>query len=746
MAVASNDDLHSVAEQWQCRSARAQLQLHCVVLMIRYIVMQVLAHPADASAPAGDSPAGSQDSMRAQAGPASAPSRAMSDVAVASKPLPDAAAAAGASAAAAPVAAAPSHPSSGAASLSQPNTAAEPEADSAAKAGCAAEAEAGCAAEAALATEAEGDAAAEAPSLSLSPRRRDSPRADSPKDPQQDEPSPAAATSARRDEADSPQTPAKPPPLAGLTPFEMAAFDSPFSTRSVDSPAPSERAASGQLPAAAAAAAPAVSDATASAAADEPRHAVGAPRSNLRHMHDASASAPSKPLEAITASPKLVAASPGKTRLSATDAAAAVAPAAAESIPMPAAGGYKSPFEAVAELQPAFSLAPLEPRSQEEPSPAAAAPATAGRAGGSPSGADNSTESLAQRLDQQPWASKAGGKTASGASAASPSRLRPAAGSQSRQSSGGATGGISAVGSGLSGAPSPAFSLNSAASGVSSAASAAPSAVSSTRSAAVSDWPSARDSSADGGGSGSDAASADSAASSLSKRQLYERLADLKAAQLERLTSVRSDNERSADGRSGELGSGGARSGGAGGAGAGAKAGGGRSSRRSHDGGSRRSSKDGSSGGSACSNAAASAAGSARAGEGADADVALCVAIAGAAEDPVLEDSPRGADALAAAAATNATMRSSTDARRWLNPSSLNVIQEEGGTPTKQPGVGVAPPLQNPNGSNLGGGQGRLAARVCSEALVQGVQALQMNVAPIPVNPGGAADSTRRAT
>jgi len=521
----------------------------------------------------------------------------------------------------------------------------------------------------------------------------------------------------------------------------MAAFDSPFSTRSVDSPAPSERAASGQLPAAAAAASPAVSDATASAAADEPRHAVG-PRSNLRHMHHASSSAPSKPLEAITTSPKLVAASPSKTRLSATDAAAAVAPAAAESIPVPAAGGYKSPFEAAAELQPAFSLAP---RSKEEP-PAAAAAATAGRAGGSPSGADDSAESLAQRLDQQPCASKAGGKTASGASAAIPSRLRPAAGSQPRQSSGGAAGGISAADSGLSGAPSPAFSLNSAASGVSSAASAAPSAVSSTRSAAVTDWSSARGSSADGGGGDSNAASADSAASSLSKRQLYERLADLKAAQLEWLTSARSDDEPSADGRSGELGSGGARSGGAGGAGAGAKAGGGRSPPRSHNGGSRRSSRDGSSGGSACSNAAASAAGSARAGDGADADVALCVAVAGAAEDPVLENSPHGADALAAAAATNATMRSSTDARRWLNPSSLNVIQEEGGTPTKQPGVGAAPPPQNPDGSNLGGGQGRLAARVCSEALVQGVQALHMNVAPISVKlkaPGGAADSTR---
>ena len=271
--------------------------------------------------------------------------------------------------------------------------------------------------------------------------------------------------------------PHSPPPHQVLTPFELAARGSPFSVRS------------------AAAASPAAVDPAASEpepgqqGADRAAGSGGDAGPDLTH-----ASAPPRPDLLDTLQPAAQDASAESSTQPAQPPRIDVH--VAESAP-PAAPGYRSPFETAAELQPAFSLAPLVPHkgTQEQAGSGAAAAA-------------------ADALEQQTQAAQVQQHgPPSGPGASEGARLPPAHGSGSLPPSA---------------APSAAAShaLSSAGGNVSNAHSMA---------SIPSSQPSSQPSAAAGSctsAQGREGFASGSSASSLSKRQLAERLRDLKAAQV----------------------------------------------------------------------------------------------------------------------------------------------------------------------------------------------------------------------
>lgn len=559
------------------------------------------------------------------------------------------------------------------------------------------------------------------------------------------------------------QSPPSPPQQqVGLTPFEMAAQGSPFSARSFGtaSPAVSERSIP-QSPAAAwvgaaapdsAAARPAgvppagsrhagAPPALAAAAAQQADSAAADGRSNVRHLHHDSAPPRPDALQQLEPAADAAAASTAVTSAAVSPSCAdAQAPAAAkavvamgasapaqpaESAP-PAAPEYKSPFEAAAELQPAFSLAPLvlPPAGQTSDGSIAAA--------AEPSGEQPQGEA------QQPAPEQLAATAAAVAPQAAASREQRDTSSAAAPL--GRPGGArlpSASGSGLppSAAPSAAtsrvLSLQSSAgvsggniSGARSLASLPSGEPSAPASAAASGWSSAQ---------GSAATDADSVASALSKRQLAQRLASLKAAQFERLKAAASHGSESSHSDSQPAG------------------------RRSDE--SRRSSESagtcgsshpslgdrsepssprspfsaaalkdrignlhlrvGSTGkpSSVPERPSSDGSGAWSSGGGGGDHPGASRSGAHPAAAAAGHGSPSAADRLAAAAQTNSTMRSSAEARHGGQVSGLGVICEEGVTSASS------------LGSLAAAASTRLDETVTTEALLDGARALHMDIA-----------------
>ena len=282
--------------------------------------------------------------------------------------------------------------------------------------------------------------------------------------------------------------PRSPPQHQVLTPFELAARGSPFSVRSAAAASP-------------AALDPAASEPKLGREGADTAASIGGGDGLALH-HD---SAPPRPDLLDTLQPAAQDASAeSSAQPERPQSAPRVGVHVAESAP-PAAPGYRSPFETAAELQPAFSLAPLvpnKPGQQQAGSGVAVAPA--------------------EYVEQQVQAVKpTQGGAPSGHSA-------PVAAHPDEVPAGGRLGTVHGSGGSLppSAAPSAATSyvLSQPSDGgnVSNAHSMA-SLPSSQPSAAMSSCTS---------GHGREGFASGSSASSLSKRQLAERLRDLKAAQV----------------------------------------------------------------------------------------------------------------------------------------------------------------------------------------------------------------------
>lgn len=277
-----------------------------------------------------------------------------------------------------------------------------------------------------------------------------------------------------------PHSPSSPPQHQVLTPFELAARGSPFSVRSAAaaSPAPMDPAASEPEPG--------------QQGAGRAASIGGDAGPDLNH-----ASAPPRPDLLDTLQPAAQDASAGSsTQPAQPEQLPRIDVHVAESAP-PAAPGYRSPFKTAAELQPAFSLAPLVPHKQGQEQ----------SGGGAAAAAADAPEQQMQAAEVQQH------EPPSGAGASEGIRLPPAHGSGSLPPSAAPSAAASHALSSVGGNVSNAHSM----------ASIPGSQPSSQPSAAAGSFTSAQ---------GREGFASGSSASSLSKRQLAERLRDLKAAQV----------------------------------------------------------------------------------------------------------------------------------------------------------------------------------------------------------------------